>query len=510
MIRAGLAILIVAAVAVAALAITGDAGSASVVWLGWRADMTAAVGVLIALFGALLATVFWRTLLWILEAPRRAARARAENRRRQANEALTRGFLAAAAGDGPEARRLAQKAADLAEETPGLVRVLAAQAAEAAGDVAAAQAAYTAMLGFPEMRLAGHRGLMQLALAQGERETALRHAQEAFSETRSARWAWRTLLEARLAAAEWTEGLELVKNAADRKIVPPVTAERARAALLTARAAQLEDTRDPKGLSQALDCAQEAAKLQPAFTPAAVTAARLLAADGKTGRAVAILESAWKAAPHPALWMAFRDLKTDETPAERARRLADLAALNPTQREGRILSVERALIAGDAASAREAAAALEAEPVTARLAGLRARVAFASGQPDEARLWLAQGMNAPQEPIWSDLDPNGRAFAYSTADWARMVIAYAETGDLAHPRHERSERSLPELPELPIAYADAASFLTDGAEPQLYGDPTEVYGDAYDEDEPAQAAPPAPGRRRSGRSRLASTPRAAK
>ena len=202
--------------------------------------------VLIVLLGALLATVFWRTLLWILAAPQRTARARAEARRRQANEALTRGFLAAAAGDGSEARRLAQKAADLADETPGLVRVLAAQAAEAAGDAAAAQAAYSAMLGFPEMRLAGHKGLMQLALAQGERETALRHAQEAFSETRSARWAWRALLESRLAAAEWSAGLELVKNALDRKIVPPVTAERARAALLAALAAQQETAADPK------------------------------------------------------------------------------------------------------------------------------------------------------------------------------------------------------------------------------------------------------------------------
>ncbi|MGZ6039118.1 MAG: heme biosynthesis HemY N-terminal domain-containing protein, partial [Phenylobacterium sp.] len=169
MIRASLVVLFVAAAAVAALALTGDAGRASVVWLGWRADMTAAVMVLIVLLGALVATVFWRTLLWILAAPQRTARARAEARRRQANEALTRGFLAAAAGDGSEARRLAQKAADLADETPGLVRVLAAQAAEAAGDVAAAQAAYAAMLGFPEMRLAGHKGLMQLALAQGER-----------------------------------------------------------------------------------------------------------------------------------------------------------------------------------------------------------------------------------------------------------------------------------------------------------------------------------------------------
>ncbi|HXA39929.1 MAG TPA: heme biosynthesis HemY N-terminal domain-containing protein [Phenylobacterium sp.] len=508
MIRASLTILIVAAAAVAALALTGDAGRASVVWLGWRADMTAAVAVLIVLFGALLTTVFWRTLLWILAAPQRAARARAEARRRQANDTLTRGFLAAAAGDGSEARRLAQKAADLADETPGLVRILAAQAAEAAGDAPAAQAAYTAMLGFPDMRLAGHKGLMQLALAQGERETALRHAQEAFSETRSARWAWRALLEARLSAAEWSAGLELVKNAADRKIVPPVTAERARAALLAALAAQLSGAPEPKARGQALDSAVEAAKLQPGFAPGVVMAARLLAEDGKLGRATAVLENAWKAAPHPALWLAFRDLKTNETPAERARRLTELAAQNPSHRESRILGVERALIVGDAAGAGLAMAALDAEPVTARIAGLRARVAYACGQPDEARLWLAQGMNAPPEPDWSDLDPEGRAFAYQTADWARLVITYAETGELIHPRHERRERTLSELPELPIAYADAAAFLSpDGGAQALFSHDEQ----GYEDEEAAAAEPaPAPGRRRRGASRLASAPRAAK
>jgi HemY protein len=508
MIRAAVAIFFVGAIAVAALALTGDAGHASVTWLGWRADSTATAAVLIVLFGALLSTIVWRTLLWILAAPQRAARARAENRRRQANEVLTRGFVAAAAGDGSEARRLAQKAADLADETPGLVRVLAAQAAEAAGDTAAAQAAYTAMLSFPEMRLAGHRGLMQLALSRGERETALRHAQEAFGETRSARWAWRTLLEARLEAAEWSQGLDLVKSALDRKIVPPVTAERARAALLAALAAQLEHAPGPKTRGQALDSAVEAAKLQPGFAPGVVMAARLLAADNKVGRAAATLENAWKAAPHPALWLAYRDLKTNETPRERALRLAQLAAQNPTHRESRILSVEQALVAGDAAGAREAIRALEGEPTTARLAGLHARVAFASGQPDEARLWLAQGMNAPQEPDWSDLDPEGRAFTYHASDWARLVTTFAETGELIHPRHERRERGLSELPQLPIAYADTAPFIpVECGEPMPYP----VEDEAYGEDETPPPPPPlAPPRRTASRRRLASAPRAAK
>ncbi|MGA0606121.1 heme biosynthesis protein HemY [Phenylobacterium sp. VNQ135] len=502
MIRAAIVLFLVAAVAVAVLGLTRDAGTASVEWLGWRADTTAAAGLLIALLASLAAAVIWRTVLWILDAPGRAEQARTEARRRQANDVLARGFLAAAGGDGSEARRLARKAAELASESPGLVRVLAAQAAEAAGDVEEARAAYTAMLGFPEMRLAGHKGLMQLAQSQGLRETALRHAQEAYGETRSARWAWRVLLEARLEGGDWTGALDLVKGALDRKIVPPVVAERARAALLAASAAQLEHA-PAKARSLALDHAVEAAKLQPGFAPGVVMAARLLAEEGKVGRAAATVENAWRNAPHPALWLAYRDLRTDETPRERAQRLSELAAVNPTHRESLILHVERALIGGDPAAARESAKALEAEPATARICGLMARVAFAAGSPDEARVWLARGISAPHEPDWSDLDPEGRAFAYHASDWARLVITYAETGELIHPRHERSERTLRELPELPLAY-DSEPMLT---EPVLYPVDAEDYGT---EPPPLSERPTEGPRRRAARRRLANGPRAAK
>lgn len=512
--RVAFALFLVAAVAVGVLALTGEPGRAALEWMGWRIEMTAATAALLTLFSALLFTLLWRGIIWIVEAPRRAARARAEAKRKQAIEALSRGFLAVAAGDGSEARRLAQKSAELAEDAPALVRVLAAQAAEAAGDRVAAKNAYNAMLGFPEMRLAGLRGLMQAAQAEGERATALRHAETAYGQARAARWAWRALLEARLEAGDWAAALQLVQGALERKIVSPAVADRSRAALLAASAASLEESHDPKVRAQALDFATQAAKLKPDFAPGVVMAARLLAEDGKVAKAGQLIEAAWKAQPHPALWLAYRDLKTNELPKARAQRLAALAAMKPEARESRMLRVESALIGGDPVAARAAARLLDQEAPTARFAGLMARVAAANGQTDEARAWIARGVEAPQEPDWSDLDPEGRAFAYQREDWTRLASSYAETGQLIHPRHERRERTMNDLPEIPSAYshyAESTPFIraaeTGGPMIPIPDDPG-VF-DAPPISDPPEGGP-APRRNSGARRRLASGSRAAK
>jgi HemY protein len=513
MIRSILVVALIVALAAAALALAGDPGQASLVWLGWRADMTASAAMLIGLFSALVAALFWRLVIWIVEAPRRAERLRTETRRRQAGEALSRGFLAAAAGDGSEARRLAQKAAELADETPALARVLAAQAAEAAGDLSAARAAYNAMLGFPEMRLAGLRGLMLTAQAEGQAEIALRHAETAYGLAKTARWAWRALFDARIAAGDWAQALALVQGALERKIVSPLIADRARAALLAASAAEQETSSDAKLKIQALDFAQQAAKLRPDFAPGVVMAARLLAADGKLARAAGLLEGAWKAAPHPALWLAYRDLRGDETPRLRAVRLAGLAALNPDTRESRLLMVEQALVINDGAAARLAARAFteELEQPTARLCGLMARVAHAAGDRDEARAWMARGVVAPQEPDWSDLEPEGRAFTYTRQDWARLAASYAETGELIHPRFERRERTITDVPQIPMSYEESTPFVRAAAVTAPIPDDPGAE-DFYGEDEAEAAAEPAPAasRRAKRARRLASAPRAAK
>ena len=166
--------------------------------------------------------------------------------------------------------------------------------------------------------------------------------------------------------------------------------------------------------------------------------------------------------------------------------------------------MEAALTAGDAARAVELARGLEAEPLTARIAGLLARAAYAAGRPDEARVWRARGLNAPGEPDWSDLDPEGRAFAYQPADWARLAVSFAETGELIHPRHERREPGLSDLPDLPMSYAEQR--LSDLEAPAPFPIGEGLQGEEDDDPDPAPPpATPPPARRR-----LARPPRDAK
>lgn len=529
MIRSAIIILIVLVAFTLSIAASGEPGQASMLWLGWRIDTSAAAALLLIGVISLISVLFWRLVAYIAAAPQRAARAQAEIRRRQGHDILIKGFLAAASGDGSEARRCAQKALDLVEDAPALARILAAHAAEAAKDTTAAKAAYGAMLGFADMRLVGLKGLMQTALKDGDKAGALKYAAEAYNQARTARWAWRALFEAKLEAGEWSEALELVEGALNRKIVTPLVAERARSALLAASAAVLETHQDDqKTLQQAADYAVRAAKLKPDFTPGVVIAARCLAQLDRTSRAEELIETAFAAKPHPALWITYRDLITSETPRERVNRLQILIDKRPEDREARILDLERALIGGERNQILKTSERLLEEKPTRRLCGLQARAALALGRNDDARAWHARGRAAALEADWSDIHPDGRAFAYGPGDWSRLVGAYAETGDLIHPRFERGEAGPSDLPDVPaqvgggfetsaafIHAAESATGLSPlpddpgGFDPMLLGD---VYDMSLDEDlseamgyAPEPAPKPAPRRTPRGGSKSGRT-----
>jgi HemY protein len=484
-IRAVLILLVVFAALGASIGLLShDAGTASLTWLHYRVDTSASAALIILCVLAFLAVAFWNLALWLSRAPQRAERARAAARRRHGEEAVTRGFMAIANGDGTEARRQSVKALDLSDNIV-LVRILSALSAEESGDATAARAAYSAMLSVPDLRLAGLKGLVQLADKAGDKAEAVRLATEAYNLPRPAMWAFETLFEAKLSAGEWGEALDLIDGALNRKLISPIFCERAKASLMAATAAQLETAPDAQTQDQAMDYALRAAKLQPQFTPAPVIASRSLRAAGKLGRAEDVLEAGWAAQPHPALWLAYRDLVNDETPRERARRLQGLIDRNPKHRESRLLQLERALLLNTKADIVAAADALSADTadddLTKRVCGLLARAAQAIGDADGARTWTARATMAKAEPEWSDIDAEGRAFNYGASDWSALILTYARTATLVHPRFERGEKGLPEMPELPSRYVPSMPFVKAAhkrAAPLPQPDDPGIYDDA--------------------------------
>jgi HemY protein len=116
---------------------------------------------------------------------------------------------------------------------------------------------------------------------------------------------------------------------------------------------------------------------------------------------------------------------------------------------------------------------------------------------------MARGAAAAAEQDWSDIDPDGVAFAYSPADWARLVSTYAETGDLIHPRFERRELVISDLPRMPVAY-EPESFVTAaelGLTPIPLDDPrawsaSGFDGASFDDGPDPDSAPPSSNPRR--------------
>jgi HemY protein len=435
MIRITILILIAVAAALLVMSIP-DEGSITIQWGDTRIDMTALFGVILfAVFVALFIPLV-RFLGVLVDAPERIGKYSERERRKKGQEALALGLIAAEAGEFEEAKKHADKGADLIEE-PRLVNLLEARAAEVAGDLAGAERAYSGMLSHEDTELLGRRGLLQAALKRGDRIAAMTHAEAAIKLSKSAEWPFKSLFELKVQAGDWEGAIDALEQGEKRKLVEPKVATRRRAVLLTAAASKADRERRPE---KATDLAEKAVRLAPGFAPAAAMAARLLTSDAKGWKAASVLEEAWEHSPHPAIAHAYRDLKSDESQAERAKRMQGLVELKPEHRESKIISAELAMERGDWSAAEDALQMAYRENPSSRICILFAALDRARGDATGAQRWLDQAAAAPREADWSDLDPEGPAFLYDDADWARLVYVFGDAGQLIHPRLERGGR----------------------------------------------------------------------
>lgn len=426
--------LIVAALVAFAVAwIANRQGELVYVIDGYEVTTSAGTAIGLVLLFAAFVVVLTRIVAIVLAGPDALGRWSSLRRMRRGHDALSRGLVAAAAGDVAEARRHARKAQGVLGGSP-LSLLLTAQAAHLEGDERAQGIAYRAMLEHPETEFLGLRGLFMEAMRRDDSEEAMKVAARAHTLKPRAVWAANALFDLKSARGEWADAKAVLESAQRAKLIEADVAKRRRAVLLTAEALDAE-SEDPE---RARDLAQQALDLSPALTPAAALAARKLAAEGRAWRAQDIVEAAWAQAPHPDLAAAYAAIKPDETPGERAERMIGLAHLKRDHFESRMLEAEQDVNLGKWSDARRVLAPLARGFASARVCTLMAEIE--QGQRHDASAahgWLERAVRAPRDAEWRCTSCGWTSFkwqavcnhcgAFDTLGWTAPATARLET-----------------------------------------------------------------------------------
>ncbi len=388
------------------------------------------------LLGAAMALI-WSMVTGLISFPRRFRKSRKASKVRDANKALADGLLAAEAGDALLAKKLSKKAAQYADDDR-LKLLLEARAAEVSDDWSSAERAWGQLARLPGGQLAGLRGAASAASARGDALSAEARAREALELKSTADWPFNSLFDSQIASENWSGALATLLIGEKRGQIKGDSLRRRRAVLYTASAAAMQNSQR----KDAQRLLAEAIRSAPGFPAAAWHGARQLMIDSKVNAAQGVLELGWKARPHPALAQLSHRLDPKGSADQAGKRLEALIKANPDHRESRILKAELAMVRKDWLAAVKALALLVEEKPTARLCLLLEQALKGYGDVTEASRWGRMAVTASREPEWSDLDPKGSAFDYSSRDWARLVYAFGDAGTLIHPRYEASEREL--------------------------------------------------------------------
>lgn len=427
------AILFVAAIVAFAMAwIANRQGGLAYVIDGYEIGTSAGGAIGLLLLFAAIVIFFTRVVSALASGPGALTRWLGSRRSRRGQDALSRGLVAAAAGDAAEARRQAKKAQGLLGTSP-LALLLTAQAAQLEGDEEGQRTAYRAMLDHPDTEFLGLRGLFMEAMRREDTEEAAVLAARAHALKPRAAWAANALFDLKSATGEWSEAKNVLEDAARAKLIDADVARRRRAVLLAAEALDAQAA-DPE---RALKLALQALDLSPALAPAAVLAAKKLSADGRAWRAQDIVEAAWAQTPHPDLAAAYAAIKPSETLEESAQRLIGLAHLKRDHFESRMLEAEQNANLGKWAEARRVLAPLARGFASTRVCALMAEI-----EQDQrhdaasAHRWIERAVRAPRDTEWRCgacgwTSPDwhavcGHCGAFDTLAWAAPATGVAE------------------------------------------------------------------------------------
>ncbi|WP_421725891.1 heme biosynthesis HemY N-terminal domain-containing protein [Bauldia sp.] len=365
-------------------------------WQGYEIRTSLMVGAvgLAVVIGAIL--LVWALVRAIVRAPRSFETYLGRRRRDRGYKALSDGMIAVGSGDVRGARKAAAHSQTLLGKEP-LQLLLSAQAAQLAGDADTARTAFESLAGETDTKVLGLHGLFVEAQRQGQDEAARHFAEQAVAVAPKVGWAGQALFEYRSRAGEWLGAMRVLETNVRVGTADKERAKVERAALLTARAMELESG-DPQ---EARAAAMEAHRLDPKLVPAAVVASRLLSRVSDFRRSARVIEASWKLQPHPDLAEAYAVVRPGDSVRDRLKRIRKLADLRANHPEGAKALARAAIDAQEWDTARTAlegqSKSTPSEAVCLLMAEIEGRQ---HGDEGRVRMWLARAINAPRDPVW--------------------------------------------------------------------------------------------------------------
>jgi HemY protein len=429
-------------------------GTVAVRWLDQELILNVGTVIAVLIVFAGVVVILFELLRWLLGMPSRWRSSSRHRRQVRGYEELTRGLMAAAAGD-LKAARAHHKQAERFLPDNGSLLLLSAQTAQIEGKEEVAHLRFRQMLERPDAAFVGLRGLLAQSMKTGEFDEALTLARRAYRRSPTTPWVLTTLFELLARAEKWDEALPLVAEMQAQHLLDDGEARHKRSVAHHMLATRL---RQQDRLDDALTQARKAVKAAPGFAPAAVQAAELAQQQGRRRLALQILENAWRAQPHPEVARAYAQLDPNEPPAKRLQRVdSRLAPLAKSDTETLVLQAELAMQAGKWDVARARLEAAEANGRAARVYRLLAEVERLSGGYNaRAQAWLAKATDAEPDrawvcedtgevlPAWQPFAPSGRFDAvHWTAPPRLATMVGAEQTSYILPRDEAAAAPMP-------------------------------------------------------------------
>jgi HemY protein len=394
-----IAFLLVTALLVAGAVWLADRpGEVVIRWQGWRLDTSVPVLLAAVALLTVLLSLLGRLVRLVVGGPGRIFAARRARLTRKGYVALSDGLAAVASGDSRLAARMARKADKLLKDQ-AVTGLLTVQAAQMNGDPDSLRDRYQAMTERSETAFLGFKGLMELALKQGDRDSARDHAARALALQPGADTLAATLFDLQMEAGQLAEAELTLAVARRHEVLPGADLARRRALVLFARAEQADKAGNA---GAALSLALDARDAEPGFVPAVALAARLYRARGKARKADSLIRSAFRVAPHPMLVAEWAAAVPAASPLERVKRMQILAEDNPAATDAHVALAEAALAArlwGQARTHLEKA--VQQRPSRHALT-LLARIERDEKKDEAAALaWLAKAGDVGAEPAWT-------------------------------------------------------------------------------------------------------------